>query len=62
MIRTNDDERLAEMLIISWMNSHGHWETILDEEYSKTGLGIVIAEDDAIYAAQKFCTQVNYSK
>lgn len=50
-----DEETLAEELVTQWMNSPGHRENLLRQEWSQTGIGIGLTEDDKIYATQKFC-------
>ncbi|WP_418285970.1 CAP domain-containing protein [Halorubrum sp. DTA46] len=50
-----DEETLAEELVAQWMNSPGHRENLLRQEWSQTGIGIELTEDDKIYATQKFC-------
>ncbi|WP_123620480.1 CAP domain-containing protein [Halorubrum sp. CSM-61] len=50
-----DEETLAEELVTQWMNSPGHRENLLRQEWSQTGIGIELTEDDKVYATQKFC-------
>ena len=51
-----DDEReLADHLVERWMDSPGHRENILRESFAEGGVGVVVTEDNRVYATQKFC-------
>ncbi|WP_162528387.1 CAP domain-containing protein [Halorubrum distributum] len=50
-----DEEELAESLVTQWMNSPPHRENLLRQEWSETGVGIELTDDDKVYATQLFC-------
>jgi len=50
-----DEQELAESLVIQWMNSPPHRENLLRQEWSETGIGIELTDDDKVYATQQFC-------
>lgn len=43
-----------EDLVQAWMNSPGHRENILFEDFTETGISIVMGEDNIFYACQVF--------
>jgi uncharacterized protein YkwD len=49
------EKELAESLTRQWMNSPGHRENILRTQWSETGVGITITDEDKVYATQMFC-------
>ncbi|MDB2265505.1 CAP domain-containing protein [Halorubrum ezzemoulense] len=51
----DDEEELAESLVTQWMNSPPHRENLLRKEWSDTGVGIELTDDDKVYATQLFC-------
>jgi len=51
----DDEEELAESLVTQWMNSPPHRENLLRQEWSETGVGIELTDDDKVYATQLFC-------
>lgn len=51
----SDEEELAEGFVEQWMNSPGHRENILKRYWRREGIGIVMGEDDAVFATQNFC-------
>ncbi|MGM0447081.1 MAG: CAP domain-containing protein [Methanobacteriota archaeon] len=50
-----DEEELANSLTRQWMNSPGHRENILRTQWSETGVGITITDENKVYATQMFC-------
>ena len=50
-----DEQVLAEEIVEGWMNSPGHRENILTKDYSEIGVGVVITDDEEVYATQNFC-------
>lgn len=54
-IYIEDEEELAESIVTQWMNSPPHRENLLREEWSETGVGIKLTDDDKVYATQLFC-------
>jgi len=51
----DDEEELAKSLVTQWMNSPPHRENLLRQEWSKTGVGIELTDEDKVYATQVFC-------
>lgn len=49
------EEELASSLTRQWMNSPGHRENMLRTQWSETGVGITITDNDKVYATQMFC-------
>ena len=49
------DDEIASRSVSGWMNSPGHRENILTREYTDSGIGVAITEDDKVYATQNFC-------
>lgn len=50
-----DEEELANSLTRQWMNSPGHRENMLRTQWSETGVGITITDENKVYATQMFC-------
>lgn len=46
---------VAEGLHFMWMNSAGHRENILHDEWSSAGAGVAITDDGTVYAVMGFC-------
>ena len=55
-IATNEAE-LADHLVERWMASPGHRENVLRDSFAESGVGVVITEDNRVYATQKFCAE-----
>jgi len=51
----DDEAELADHLVDRWMDSPGHRENILRESFAESGVGVVVTEDNRVYATQKFC-------
>jgi len=51
-----DEAELADHLVERWMDSPGHRENVLRESFAESGVGVVITDDNRVYATQKFCT------
>lgn len=49
------EEEVAEAFVEGWMDSPGHRENILTEEYGTHGVGVYVGEDGAVFATHKFC-------
>ena len=49
------DDEIASRSVSGWMNSPGHRENILTREYTDSGIGVAITEDDKVYTTQNFC-------
>ena len=51
----NTSEDLAKQGVKGWMNSAGHRRNILQKNYTETGVGIAISDEDKVYMTQVFC-------
>jgi uncharacterized protein YkwD len=51
----NTAEDLARQGVKGWMNSPGHRRNILENNYTQTGIGVAISNDDKVYMTQLFC-------
>lgn len=51
----NSEEELADSLVEQWMNSPGHRDVILSNDWAVTGVGIEITDENKVYATQMFC-------
>ena len=51
----NNEAELADHLVERWMDSPGHRENVLRESFAESGVGIVVTDDNRVYATQKFC-------
>ena len=54
VVNIYSESQLAEYVIRGWMNSPGHRENMLDERWSKTGVGVYVA-NDTVYITIVFC-------
>lgn len=50
-----DEEAIAVDVVEGLMNSPPHRESILNGDYDKIGIGVVINSDEMVYATQNFC-------
>lgn len=48
-------DELAEGIVVQWMNSPEHRETLLRDFWRHEGIGIYVTDDDKVYATQNFC-------
>lgn len=48
-------EEIAEQIVDGWMNSEGHRENILREDWDSEGIGVYM-DDGRVDATQNFCT------
>lgn len=46
---------LAETVVRAWLGSPGHREALLNEDYSRQGIGVVVSDDGGVYVTQDFC-------
>jgi uncharacterized protein YkwD len=51
----NTPEQLADGLVKMWKNSSGHRENMLRIEYTQSGVGVHVADDNTVWAVQNFC-------
>jgi uncharacterized protein YkwD len=55
-VMTIDDEQdLAQNILINWMTSPPHRKVLLLASASEVGLGMAIADGNKVYAAAEFC-------
>lgn len=59
-IQLDTEAELAEWFVDAWMDSEGHRENILQNEWDEQGLGVYLNEDGAVYATQKFCHDAGF--
>ena len=55
-VHLSDEREVAEHLVRAWMNSEGHRETLLTEDWERIGVGVAVTEDDEVLATQAFCS------
>jgi len=55
-LHLSSEREVAEHLVRAWMNSEGHRETLLNEDWEKIGIGIAVTEEDKVLATQAFCS------
>ena len=51
----NTNSEIASSTVQGWLESYGHRENIMDKDYDKEGIGVVIAPNDQVYITQLFC-------
>jgi uncharacterized protein YkwD len=51
----NSLDQIAESTVKEWMASPGHRENILKRFYSRSGVGVVFANNGEVYITQVFC-------
>ena len=51
----NSLEEIAQSTVNGWMNSPGHRQNILKEQYDKEGIGVAISSDDKVLITEDFC-------
>ena len=51
----NSPEQIAQSTVSGWMASSGHRQNILQNNYSRTGLGAAIAPNGQVFITQVFC-------
>lgn len=59
-LESNDgnETKIAQMIVTQWMNSEGHRENILTQNWRQEGIGVYITDVDSktrVYATQNFC-------
>jgi uncharacterized protein YkwD len=55
VVRYRTAEELARGVVSQWMNSTGHRENILSENWEHEGIGVYYAENGRIFATENFC-------
>lgn len=54
IFNTESYEGLANSIISGWVNSPGHYKNLITPDYQITGVSVVLGENGAVYACQKF--------
>jgi len=54
-IVAENESELATHLVNQWMASPGHRENILRESFAEGGVGVLITDDNKVYATHNFC-------
>lgn len=55
-VHLSDERDVAEHLVRAWMDSEGHRETLLSEDWERVGVGVSVTDSDEVFAAQAFCS------
>jgi len=55
-LHLSTEREVAEHLVQKWMDSPGHRETLLNEAWSRIGVGVAVADDNEVFATQAFCS------
>ncbi|WP_253736307.1 CAP domain-containing protein [Halohasta salina] len=55
-IVAENESAVATHLVDRWMASPGHRENILRESFVESGVGVIVTENNRVYATQTFCT------
>lgn len=58
-VRPTSEKEVAKFLVEGWMHSEGHRKNILKDDWRLIGVGIVIDENNRVYATQTFCRSVS---
>jgi uncharacterized protein YkwD len=53
----NSMEAITSTTLKGWMDSDSHRENILQNDYTREGVGVAIASDDKVYITQVFCAE-----
>jgi uncharacterized protein YkwD len=48
-------ETITGTTLKGWMDSDSHRENILQNDYTREGVGVAIGSDDKVYITQVFC-------
>lgn len=48
-------QAFADTVVRAWLSSPGHRRALLNDAYTKQGIGIVVSEDGGVYVTQNFC-------
>jgi uncharacterized protein YkwD len=52
-------EQISESTMHGWITSPSHKQTMLDEKYTREGIGVAVAADDKVYITELFCSEIN---
>ena len=53
----NSMETITATTLKGWMDSDSHRENILQNDYTREGVGVAIGSDDKVYITQIFCAE-----
>lgn len=49
------EQAFADTVVRAWLASPGHRRALLNDGYTKQGIGVVVADDGGVYVTQNFC-------
>lgn len=49
------EQAFADTVVRAWLASPGHRSALLDGDYTRQGIGIVVSDDGGVYVTQDFC-------
>jgi uncharacterized protein YkwD len=49
------EQAFADTVVRAWLASPGHRRALLNENYTRQGLGVVVSESAGVYVTQDFC-------
>lgn len=55
------EQAFADTVVRAWLASPGHRRALLNENYTKQGVGVVVADDGGVYVTQDFCLDTTQS-
>ena len=55
-VHLSTEREVAEHLVRQWNDSTGHRETMLNENWTMVGIGVVVADNNEVFAVQAFCS------
>ncbi len=55
-LHLSDEREVAEHLVRKWMDSEGHRDTLLNDAWSRIGVGVAVGDDNEVFATQAFCS------
>ena len=55
----NSMESITATTLKGWMDGESHRENILQNDYTREGIGVAIASDDKVYITQVVCGETN---
>ncbi len=53
----SDEREVAEHLVESWMASDGHRTTLLNDDWTRIGVGVAVTDENEVFAVQAFCSE-----
>jgi uncharacterized protein YkwD len=55
----NSMEKISATTVKGWMDSDSQRQTILEQGYTREGIGVAVASDDKVYITQIVCGEAN---